>query len=451
MLHEVRTDQLRVGMYVKSMDCSWLSSPFWRRQFRINSVADIASLREHGVTAVTIDDARGLGPMRAPESPVASASAPPPGADGPPLPATPLRLRRRTPAPSEVDRARETVERSRRAVTAMFREARMGCAVQIEVVGPLVDDIAASVTRDAGAMLKVTRLKSKNEYTYLHSVAVCALMINLARRLELPEADARRIGMAGLLHDIGKMAVPDRILDKPGALDDEERRTIQSHPEEGHRLLSGSADIDALALDVCLHHHERIDGRGYPFGKKAEEISIYARMGAICDVYDAVTSSRPYKDSWSPNEALARMLEWDGHFDPDILNAFIGSIGIPPMRSLVRLRSNRLALVVGAHDDDPTAPQVRAFYSIPDQRFGPLEDIATAGPDAADPILQMERGDYWFGPAWLDVRRSVDARRLPEANCFTPARPYVGTAQERVSPIRCVADAIGRARQEAGR
>ena len=448
MLHEVRTAELKVGMYVKSMDCSWLASPFWRRQFKIGSTDDIDDLSRSGVTMVTIDDSKGVGPGPDEESmssdqPFLRVAADP----TPRLPSRPTLRRKRIAAPSEVDRARATVERSRLAVTAMFNEARLGHAVQIAIIGPMVDDIAASVARDASAMLKVTRLKSKNEYTYLHSVAVCALMINLARRLDLSEEEARRIGMAGLLHDIGKMAVPDTILDKPGTLDDAEWRAIRNHPEAGHRLLSGSANIDALALDVCLHHHERIDGRGYPYGKKAEQISIYARMGAICDVYDALTSNRPYKTSWSPNEALAKMLEWEGHFDPDILDAFIDSIGIPPVNSLVRLQSNRLALVTDGNDDDPTAPPVRAFYSIPDQVMLPLEDVVTGGKRAVDPIIQMERGDYWFGSSWPEVRDSLADNRAPVSSDFIPARPYVDLGHNRGSSIRSVVDAIMRDRQ----
>lgn len=438
MLHQVKTDQIKVGMYIRSMDCSWLSSPFWRRRFLVTSAADIDALRTSGVVSVMIDDARGIGPAGAPLRNVSSVE-PQPGPDAdPPRQATPGR--RRAAAVSEAERARATIERSRIAVMRMFHEARMGQAVQMEIVGPLVDDIAASVERDAGAMLKVTRLKNKNEYTYLHSIAVCALMINLARRLGLPEGDARRIGMAGLLHDIGKMAVPDSILDKPGALDDAEFRAIRSHPEQGHALLADSRNIDALALDVCLHHHERIDGRGYPFGKKAEEISIYARMGAICDVYDAVTSNRPYKDAWSPNEALAKMREWDGHFDPDILEAFIDSIGIPPLHSLVRLESNRLAVVIAASCDDPTMPPVRVFYSIPDQSFVPLTDVATA--PGGDPIARTERADYWFGPEGADVMRRVRDGLAPTQIDFHPARPYVAIDDRRRPSNRVVREAL---------
>ena len=442
MLHEVRTDEFTIGMYVASLDCSWLTNPFWRRRFKIVSHADIDSLKSAGIVSVTIDDRKGAKP--APPVLVAQQAAMAAPAEPEAIDAPRLR-RKRVPTPTEIDLARATVERSRVAVTAMFSEARLGHAVQIEIVGALVDDIAASVARDAGAMLKVTRLKTKHEYTYLHSVAVCALMINLSRRLDLPEKDTRQIGMAGLLHDIGKMAVPEAILDKPGALDDAEWIAIRGHPEAGHQILSGSADIDALALDVCLHHHERIDGRGYPFGKKADEISIYARMGAICDVYDAVTSHRPYKDGWSPNEALAKMLEWEGHFDPDLLEAFIDSIGIPPLGGLVRLRSNRLGLVVGANDDDPTAPLVRVFYSIPDQGMVPLSDVVT-GDTSIDPVIRRERGDYWFGPSWAQVSASVADNHAPAPYDFDPARPYVDIGHTKGASIRHVIDAIGRDR-----
>lgn len=447
MLHRVETGRLRVGMFVAAMECSWLASPFWRRRFLIESEADIRSLHDADVAWVTIDDARGLSPApditiddRAVEETPTPTAAPV---------VSPIRSRRRIAVVSEIERARETVERSRVQVTRMFHEARLGQAVQVGSIQPLVDDIAASVTRDPGAMIEVTRLKNKNEYTYLHSVAVCALMINLARRLHLPEQDARRIGMAGLLHDIGKMAVPAAILDKPGALDDTEFARIRSHPEEGHALLAGSAGIDELALDVCLHHHERIDGRGYPFGKKAEEISIYARMGAICDVYDAVTSNRPYKQAWSPNEALARMREWEGHFDPDILEAFIESIGIPPLDGLVRLTSNRLGLVVAGNDADPTCPRVRAFYSIPDQSFEALADVGTGSAADDDAILQMERGAYWFGDSWRAIRDRIRDGLLPDPTDFEPARPYISIGERGSAAMHATLEAMRRNRRAA--
>ncbi|MES2337789.1 MAG: HD-GYP domain-containing protein [Pseudomonadota bacterium] len=447
MLLRIDTDRLRLGMFIESLDGSWLDSPFWRRRFLLEDRDDLDRLRACGV-GVTIDTARGLGPAPVEEATATTveildertvAPVEPVEAEIPAPP--PPRRRVRLAAPSEIDRAKETVERSKQAVTAMFGEARMGHAVRVDAVAPLVDEIAASVSRDPSAMVKVTRLKSKNEYTYLHSVAVCALMINLGRHIGLDEGEIRTIGLAGLLHDIGKMAIPEDVLEKPGRLDDDEIALVRGHPEAGHAMLVDCPDVSAITLDVCLHHHERIDGLGYPFGLAGDDISLYARMGAICDVYDAVTSNRPYKRAWSANDALARMLEWEGHFDPALLQAFVASIGIHPTGGLVRLRSNRLALVIEGSDDEPTMPRVRAFYDIAQQRAIPPVDYATDGLSGAERILKAETGAYWFGDGWTEARAAVRAGAMPPPSSYNPARPYAATPRQRFA---AAAAAVGR-------
>jgi putative nucleotidyltransferase with HDIG domain len=438
MLLRVEIDRLRLGMFIESIDGSWLASPFWRSRFLLEDGEDLARLRACGISGVTIDTDRGLPPLPvAPAEPPATSDildertlAPAPVAEVEVV-AAPVRRRIRVVPATEIDRAKDTVERSKQAVTAMFGEARMGRAVSVDAAAPLVEEIAASVARDPSAMVKVTRLKSKNEYTYLHSVAVCALMINLARHIGLPEGEIRTIGMAGLLHDIGKMAIPEEVLEKPGRLDDDEIAIVRSHPEQGHAMLIDCPDVSAMALDVCLHHHERVDGLGYPFGLAAEDISLHARMAAICDVYDAVTSNRPYKRAWSANDALARMLEWDGHFDSHLLQAFVASIGIHPTGSLVRLRSNRLALVIEGNDDEPTAPRVRSFYDIPGQCFCAQGDSATDDGRDSERIVKSETGAYWFGDGWAAVRDAVARGEPPPPAAHNPARPYAATPRQR--------------------
>lgn len=435
MLMRVEIERLRPGVFIDSIEGSWLSSPFWKKRFLLEDAADIERLRNAGISAVTINTAKGLGPAPIVADVLDDRSVTPvlPAAPEPAPIAAPVfverRRRPRAAKVTEVDRAQETVQRSKEAVTAMFGEARMGQAISVEAVEPLVDEIAASVARDPSAMIKVTRLKHKNEYTYLHSVAVCALMINLARHIGLPEEQHRIIGMAGLLHDIGKMSIPEEVLDKPGRLDDDEVVIVRSHPEKGHAILIDSPEVSAVALDVCLHHHERVDGKGYPFGLTADQLSLHARMGAICDVYDAITSNRPYKRAWSANDSLARMLAWDGHFDADLLDAFITSIGIQPTGGLVRLNSNRLGIVLEGNLDEPTTPLVRAFYDIPTQRFVAQEDVVTATtPD--DRILRAEKPDYWFGDSWREIHAAVTAGQRP-TSIHKPARPYAAMPAQR--------------------
>jgi putative nucleotidyltransferase with HDIG domain len=303
---------------------------------------------------------------------------------------------------AERDRAADIIARSKGVMRGVFDGARLGKAIESADVIAVVDEISGSVRRNARALIGLVRLKSKNEYTYLHSVAVCALMVNLARQLGLSEAMTRDVGLAGLVHDIGKMGVPSEILDKPGQLTDAEFDLIRTHPERGTALLREASGIPEIAMDVCRHHHEKIDGTGYPFGLKEEDISLAARMGAICDVYDALTSDRSYKQAWTPGEAVIAMASWSGHFDADLLFAFFQSISIFPVGMLVRMRSNYLAMVL-PNGQRASRPRVRLVYDIAGEHLIAPHDLVVMDGDAADQILAREEPAAWRIHDWAGL------------------------------------------------
>jgi putative nucleotidyltransferase with HDIG domain len=233
-----------------------------------------------------------------------------------------------------------------------------------------------------------------DDYTYMHSVAVCALMIALGKQLGLSGQTLKDTGMAGLLHDVGKMMIPGEVLNKPGKLTDEEFNIIKDHPRKGWEILNISKGANAVALDVCLHHHERVDGKGYPEQISGEDLTLFARMGAVCDVYDALTSNRCYKNGWEPGETIRKMAEWkDGHFDERVFHAFVKTIGIYPSGTLVKLKSGRLAVVVEQTKNNLLTPIVKVFYSTKANEpvMPETVDLSTA----TDSIANVEAAEKW--------------------------------------------------------
>jgi putative nucleotidyltransferase with HDIG domain len=250
------------------------------------------------------------------------------------------------------------------------------------------------VWRNPSALITLARLKTRDDYTYMHSVAVCAMMVALGRQLGLDEAEQRIAGEAGLLHDVGKMLMPLEVLNKPGQLTDAEFAIMKSHPSRGYEALRASGAFREGVLDVALHHHEKMDGSGYPHRLPGDKISLLSRMGAVCDVYDAITSNRPYKAAWDPAASLARMAQWQGHFDPRVFQAFVVSLGIYPVGTLVKLHSGRLAVVIDQNPGKLTSPKVKIFFSTKSNMPIDLKEMDLAS-ESSDKIVGREDPATW--------------------------------------------------------
>jgi HD-GYP domain-containing protein (c-di-GMP phosphodiesterase class II) len=415
MLKKIPISQLKLGMHLHAFDGAWIDHPFWRTRFVITDPVDIQKARASGLAECWIATDLGLdvdGELTLAEAPVPEAApeSEPEPAPAPAMipPGTPAKSNAPTSQAEELHEAAAICKRSRKAVVSMFGDARMGRAIDAEQCLPLVADITDSVFRNPGALVSLARLKTHDDYSYMHSVAVCALMVSLSRHQGHDEDQCRQAGLAGLLHDIGKALMPPEVLNKPGKLTDAEFDVMRSHPERGHEVLLEGHGVGPGPLEVCMHHHEKMDGTGYPHKLAGDRISLLARMGAVCDVYDAITSNRPYKAGWDPGESIARMASWKGHFDPAVFGAFVRSIGIYPTGALVRMESGRLGVVIEQNAAKPAQPVVKAFFSTKSNMpiVPVLLDLASGR--ANDRIIGRESAEKWgfrqIDDLWVDSK-----------------------------------------------
>lgn len=294
MLKRIEARQARTGMFVEAIEGIWHDPHLSRRRFLLQREIDTLKLKACGTTGVVINTTKGLD--------IDDAST--------------------INAEVGVKAAHETVRKSVEVLESAFDRLKDRDAFSTDEVRPVVSSLSKSMDQNPAVFISMTRLKSKDEVTFLHSLSVSALMILFSRHLGLDESVVLALGTAGLLHDVGKLEIPHEVLNKEGRLNEEEVRMIRAHPEKGHALLSRQEGISEIVLDVCLNHHERLDGRGYPRKLSHGQISLHARLAAICDVYDAITSVRPYKAPWSAREALQWMLANEGHFDRRLVRKF---------------------------------------------------------------------------------------------------------------------------------
>ncbi len=430
MLKRIKTEDLAIGMFVQEFCGSWMDHPFWRASFLLKEASDLERIRATSIRELWIDTDRGLD---VPASAFALSReevderidtdfgtlaishaaelASRPESLHAELNVSLNRCLEPTGTIQEMQAAALVCQQALGFVGSMFREARLGRMANIEVATKLVDNVSDSISRNPVALISLVRLKTADSYTYMHSVAVCALMVALARQLKMSDDHTRSAGLAGLLHDLGKVAIPNEVLNKPGKLSEHEFDVIRHHPVAGHELLKAGGQVSAEVLDACLHHHEKMDGSGYPHRLAAEQISVMARMTAVCDVYDAITSDRPYKRGWDPSEALRHMAEWSGgHFDTRVFHAFVKCVGIYPVGSLVRLNSGRLGVVAEQSNASLVNPQVLVFYSTRSGLRIPPEIIHMGTPQCQDSIAKREDPAKWNFPDLHEMWTGIAGR-----------------------------------------
>ena len=382
-------------MAIHDLDCGWMEHPFVRNRFVITSEDEIRKVRNAGIRGVTIDCGKGLDVDDAPTVEEAAAVVEAEVAAIAAKPVAPLR----TTLAEEFDRAVAIRRQAAGLVKTVMQDARLGKAVELDKVSPVVENITASILRNASALLGLSYIKNKDDYTFLHSVSVCTLLVAFCRSRKMDDETIYQAGIGGLLHDTGKALVPDHILNKPGRLTDEEFEIVRRHPRDGYDILCRSPEIGAIPLDITLHHHERRDGTGYPDRQGADQISELAQMAAIVDVYDAITADRCYHKGMPAAEALRKMYEWSKfHFNPTLTQEFMRCVGIYPVGTLVLLESGRLGVVVEPHETSLLTPKVNVFFSTKSQIYIKPETVDLSrglGFGGGDKIVRHESPEKW--------------------------------------------------------
>lgn len=280
------------------------------------------------------------------------------------------------PFEKELEKAREIKDVAVQNVKNMLEDAASGKSFDSEPAKEQVNDIVKSVFRNKDAMLSLTRLKSFDEYTFTHCVNVTVLAIALARETGFTKKQVEMIGLGGMLHDVGKMKVPDAVLNKPGKLDPEERLIIQKHTTWGYDILKDRDDISDVAKLMALEHHERIDGSGYPNGKTEDQLQPESMLTGVVDVYDALTSARVYKPGMPPPNALSFIKsKAETEFRPEYVEKFMDVIGIFPVGSVIEFNTGQVGIVKEINRDNLYEPNVIMIMNARKQMLGTGRDV----------------------------------------------------------------------------
>jgi putative nucleotidyltransferase with HDIG domain len=294
--------------------------------------------------------------------------------------------------------AQKTYERTLGIVVDLASEIRMGRIPSSGHATQVIDTMRDLVLADQSALLGLALLKNYDDYTYAHSVNVAIFSLAFGRHLGLEGRTLERVGVAGLLHDLGKVRTAESIIKKPGALTPEEIKIMQRHPELGAEILNQMKGLEGEIAEIVLHHHLRHDGTGYPQLPPGHEAHPHGQIVAIADCYDALTTTRPYQKSRHPSEAVRMLRRLGGKaYEPQATRAFIDMIGSYPVGELVRLSTNELAVVSRVSELDATAPWVKIVTDAQGAKLpAPVDCDLSAEPDGgrliAGPVDPLRKG-----------------------------------------------------------
>jgi putative nucleotidyltransferase with HDIG domain len=355
---KIHVSEIKLGMYISKLDRPWLETPFLMQGFVVEALEDIDIVAEY-CEFVWVDAVQQT--WVPPESRASMQPA-----------AKKINYINKIDTQAEHVKALNIYREARQLTRTLLDDIRLGGAINTKQVKATVRDCVDSVLRNSDALIWMSKLRTQDEYTAEHCLNVCILAIAFGRHLGLGEDDLEKIGLCGLLHDVGKMRVPSEILNKPTTLTEKEFNTIKAHTVHGRNLLMASPGIPNSAVDVAYSHHEKMDGTGYPRQLPASGISEFARMIALVDAYDAMTADRCYSAGIPSTEALKIIFRDRGtHFDERLALEFIKSVGLYPPGTLVELVNGLICIVLESNKKYRHLPRVIAI----NQQNVPLKKI----------------------------------------------------------------------------
>ncbi|HEX6958184.1 MAG TPA: HD-GYP domain-containing protein [Ferrovibrio sp.] len=351
-------EQIRVGMYIAALDRPWLESPFLFQGFLVETEDDLETLRKH-CNYVFIDDvkSRDSDEVRRLIDAVGTTA----DATGKTDRQTAERVQQGSADSfrSNLRHATQSFRKSTDGVIRFFNDMRLGKSVETEDAKAIVSELVTTISSNVNTALWLTNLRTQHEATAAHCLNTSILALAFARHLGYPLEQLQEVGMGALLHDLGIARVPNAVLNKPGNLTEDEFEIVKKHPRDGYHVLKLTREIPAPALDIVLHHHERVNGSGYPDGLKDDEIREPVRIVAIADMYDSMTTERVYRKAMTPQDALTAMHKRaESDFGKRLMEEFIKCVGIYPIGSLVLLDTGALGVVVSSNPDARLKPLI---------------------------------------------------------------------------------------------
>jgi HD-GYP domain-containing protein (c-di-GMP phosphodiesterase class II) len=354
---KLAVEELQTGMYVSDLDRPWLETPFLLQGFLLKDESDIEKIREI-CTYVFVDVDKSIGFTRLDLLNKRANSSKQQTNFIDTIVLTKDELEP-VDFKQQAQKANILRDKAREYIQQTFKKIYENGTVNINKAKDVVSELVSSVLENKDAMIWLTHLRDRDEYTAVHSLNVCIYSISFGRFLGLSKQETNTLGLGALLHDVGNLKVPENLLNKPGKLTKDEFTLVKAHAFLGYELLKQDSGMPPEALDIVLNHHERIGGHGYPNAKRDNEISHFARIVAIIDVYDALTTDRPYKDGLNSRTALDKLYnQAPSNFAQDLIESFIKFMGIYPIGSIVELSTGHTAVVIANNAKNQLKPIV---------------------------------------------------------------------------------------------